>query len=356
MVNQVYHHSVRLSVAGVAPETLVTCFKAVCDHYIFQHERGATTGYEHYQCYVHTKSKQRPKELIQVIRGLLGDDEDWKGSLNVSPASNAGKQKLKNYCMKEDTRVKGPWMDRPAPPAEYDGQDVQCIESSPFPWQKFIMDELKKPPKSRTINCVVDPKGCMGKSTLQKYLDWKGKSIQVPIGTAAQLKTFVCNRGAGPNCYMINFNRCMGKENTYRDVLTVVEDLKVGWVIPTMYGGGKCLRINVPHVWIFCNEAPPRKLLSTDMWKFWQYSPTTKSIVPFEPKEPEKVSKVRHYQSTSSGAPGNDPTPWDRAVRRRTNPRPKDPLPKNFVDEYITVPESEFDDSAYEYDSNYEYE
>ena len=250
MVNQVYHHSVRLSVDGVSPETLLTCFKAVCDHYIFQHERGATTGYEHYQCYVHTKSKQRPKELAQVIRGLLGDDEDWKGSLNVSPASNAGKQKLKNYCMKEDTRVKGPWMDRPAPPAEYDGRDVQCIETSPFPWQKFILDELDKPPQSRTINCVVDPKGCMGKSTLQKYLTWKRKVIQVPIGTAAQLKTYVGNvvkAGVPTNCFMINFNRCMGKENTYRDVLTVVEDVKVGFIIPTMYGGTQPILFNIPH-------------------------------------------------------------------------------------------------------------
>jgi hypothetical protein len=354
MVNQVYHHSVRFDATAAAPAAVERVFKAVCDHYIFQLERGEKTGREHYQCYLHTKTKCRSQtELSATLRGLL----EYEGTLNCSPASNNGKQQLKHYCMKEDTKVDGPWMDRPAPPAEYDGQDVQCIESSPFPWQKFIIDEIKKKPKARTINCVVDPAGCMGKSTLQKYLLWKKRVIQVPIGTAAQLKTYIGNvikAGVPTNCFMINFNRCMGKENTYRDVLTVVESLKVGVIIPTMYGGTSPILFNIPHVWIFCNEAPPRKCLSPDMWKFWQYSPTTKSIVPFEPKEPEKVSRVRHYQHTSSAAPGNDPTPWDRSVRRRTNPRPKDPLPKNFVDEYITVPESEFDDSAYEYDSNYE--
>ena len=349
MVNQVYHHCVRFDAAGGTAAQVERAFKALSDHYIFQLERGENTGREHYQCYLHTKSKQRPAELASALRGLL----EYEGSLHCSPASNNGKQQLKHYCMKEDTKVDGPWMDRPAPPPEYDGSDVQCIEDDPWPWQQFIMDELKKPPVSRTINCVVDPKGCMGKSTLQKYLDWKGLSIQIPIGTAAQLKTYVCNRGPGPNCYMINFNRCMGKENTYRDVLTVVEDIKVGWVIPTMYGGGNSLRINVPHVWIFCNEAPPRKLLSTDMWKFWQYSPTTKSIVPFEPKEPERLSRVRHFQDTSSGAPGNvPPTPWDRSVRQRTGQeRPRDPLPQNenFVDEYIVVPESQYSSDELDY-------
>jgi hypothetical protein len=176
---------------------------------------------------------------------------------------------------------------------KYNGEDVMCIEESPKAWQTQMLDMIAKPPHPRQINCVVDPIGEMGKTTLEKYLDWKGRSIQVPIGTASQLKTYICNRGPGPNLYCINFNRCMGRENSYRDVLTVCEDLKAGWVLPVMYGGGDCLRITRPHVWIFCNEAPPTHLLSRDMWKFWKldtpFIGEEQILVPFVPVVPEKT-------------------------------------------------------------------
>lgn len=355
MSTPVYHFAIRLDAASVAATRFQTVCKAMFDHWIFQHERGEGTGRDHYQCYAHTKSKVRASQLGQEIRALL----EYEGSLYCQPASNSGKAKLKYYCMKEETRVAGPWSDALwKVPKEYQGNDVKCIEESPRPWQKFIMDKLEEEPHHRRINCVVDEQGNMGKTTLQKYLTWKGKSIQVPIGTASQLKTYICNIGPGPNCYMINFNRCMGKENTYRDVLTVCEDLKAGWVQPVMYGGGKAMMIERPHVWIFCNEAPPTKLLSPDMWKFWQYSPGTQSIVPFVPKVPERVCRVRHYQHTSSVAPDNAPTPWDqgRSVRqRRAASRAEEPIPwrdgtdgngdwerrsgaSAHVDEYISIP------------------
>lgn len=331
MSHAVYHFGLRLDSAGHTPAAVQACFSALFDAWCFQEERGGETDRLHYQCYGHCKSKTRASQLAQEIRVLL----DYEGSLYCQPASVAGKTRLKHYCMKTDTRVSGPWMDRvPRNAEEYDGSDVQCVEDDPFPWQADIIERISRAPHPRRINCVVDEKGNMGKTTLQKYLCWKGLSIQVPIGTAAQLKTYLCNKGRGPPCYMINFNRCMGKEQTYRDVLTVCEDLKAGWVQPTMYGGGKDLLMPRPHVWIFCNSAPPTKLLSSDMWQFWKYSPATKSIVKYTPEPdvpnvPEKVYRVQHSPAhTSSGAPENVPqyiTPFD---------------PPEPVVEYIVVPET----------------
>lgn len=352
----VYHFALRFDTAGHTAAAVKTCFKAMFDDWLFQAERGEETGREHYQCYVHCKHKTRANQLAQEIRDLL----EYNGSLYCKPASTAGKTRLKHYCMKEDTRIDGPWMAKGAPPPEYDGGDVQCVESDPFPWQKFIMDEIAKKPHPRRINCVVDEAGNMGKTTLQKYLTWKGRSIQVPIGTAAQLKTYLCNKGVGPPCYMINFNRCMGKEQTYRDVLTVCEDLKAGWIQPTMYGGGKDLLMPRPHVWIFCNEAPPTKLLSADMWCFWQYDSKTKSIlkytpVPNVPNVPEKLCKRVHSRAnTSSGAPvnvHNRRTPFDSPVRKRTKYRAGEsrelPVAEGQeVIEYFVVPETPPDRDA----------
>lgn len=295
MPNTVGYFAIRFDCAAAPVTRVEQVFKAVfCNnggHYVFQPERGSETNRDHYQCYASRgkNHKIRHDQLGRELRDLL----EITGSIYCQPASTNGKSALKYYCMKTETRMGDiTYSDQKVAP-KYNGEDVMCIEESPKAWQTQMLDMIAKPPHPRQINCVVDPIGEMGKTTLEKYLDWKGRSIQVPIGTASQLKTYICNRGPGPNLYCINFNRCMGRENSYRDVLTVCEDLKAGWVLPVMYGGGDCLRITRPHVWIFCNEAPPTHLLSRDMWKFWKldtpFIGEEQILVPFVPVVPEKT-------------------------------------------------------------------
>jgi len=260
--------------------------------YVFQYECGAKNGRYHYQCYARYKHKDGIREttLGSEVRTWF-EEFDWLTSINVSCASNKGKMMLKAYAMKDETRVAGPWMDKSfePPPVQYDEDDIRCIETNPRKYQTQILERLAAKPHHREINVVVDPTGNVGKTTLQKYLAWKGKSCQIPPGSASQIRTYVCGKPA-KKVYMHNFNRAFGKDETYRDVLTAIEDVKSGWVISSMYGGNKPdLFMSRPHVWIFCNETPDTSCMSKDMWKLWSIHPIFQTLVPMVPNVPRNI-------------------------------------------------------------------
>ena len=74
--------------------------------YIFQLERGENAGRLHYQMWLKTTDKYR----VPTVYDVLNEDiPEWCQSVGVKPCSARGKMQLKNYCMKSNTRVKGPW-------------------------------------------------------------------------------------------------------------------------------------------------------------------------------------------------------------------------------------------------------
>ena len=201
--------SIRIDGPPHAQPIIQDYYEKFYSEYIYQREVGKKSGRSHYQGYHRYKHKDgiRCSTLATEIRAWF-EEYDWLTSIDVSPASNKGKLYLKAYAMKEDTRVDGPWMDKSYEPPilKYDESDIKCIETNPRKYQVQILERLATDPHPRTINVLVDPTGNIGKTTLQKYLDYKGRSCQVPPGTASQIRAYVCSQ---PPCrtYMHNINR-----------------------------------------------------------------------------------------------------------------------------------------------------
>ena len=123
----VFHFMLRWSVAHTvaAKDALVFWLSSIADKYVFQAED--TGDNPHYQGYFHLKKKNRPKTLAKTVNA------EFKG-IELRACSSAGKEALRAYCMKDDTRVAGPWADKEI----YMGVDLWPEERF-LPWQKAMM-------------------------------------------------------------------------------------------------------------------------------------------------------------------------------------------------------------------------
>ena len=94
-------------------------FEQLGKRFVYQYEKCPTTGNIHLQGYINLKKKVKGgKKLGKLLSGL-----GLKG-VTCKPASNAGKTALQLYCMKEETRVAGPFADHPL----YLGRDIVCMK------------------------------------------------------------------------------------------------------------------------------------------------------------------------------------------------------------------------------------
>lgn len=230
------------------------------DDYVFQLERGTELGKFHYQCWVHTKDKIRP----ETLRKTLPLDVENLTSWGCQPASNNGKQQLRTYCMKKETRVAGPWGFRTI----YTGADLACM-STPYPWQQDLIDMIAAPPNDRTIIWIHNPAGDVGKSKLMKWCKYNNLCRRIPLGTATQIKSSVITQGPH-RCYMLDLPRVRGKEEKLRELFSAIEEIKNGWVESAMYGKHEEMMMIPPHVIVFSNDAPDLRMASSDRWRIYE--------------------------------------------------------------------------------------
>lgn len=239
--------------------------ESTCDRWIYQLEAtdtedGPQTNI-HFQIYCHIKDKTRPATLGSRWCEAYGLD-----GVNVTAASTAGKEQLRLYCMKDDTRIDGPWTDGRSVP--YMMKDLQQISAKRFPSQEQILQMVKQEPDDRSVIAIVNPKGNAGKSKLVKYCRMKKMVWTVPFGTATQLKTAVIAHGA-ERAYFVDVPRTLGREDSLADMYSTIEELKNGNVSSGMYGKDGELLMEPPHVIVFSNQIPDTYLISADRWKFY---------------------------------------------------------------------------------------
>lgn len=234
------------------------------DKYVFQLEKGDKKGKYHYQVYCHRLKRTRACTWSKTLNYLVEDWPETLVNIGCEHASKAGIAALSAYCMKEDTRVNGPWSDRPI----YRGRDMVCMQN-PSPWQKEVIDAIAAEPNDRTINWVYNPSGSVGKTKLFKWLCFNKKAVRVCQGTATQIKTAVIALGSH-RAYLVDLPRCSGREESIRDLFSALESIKAGWVCSAMYGKPQELFMQPPHVWIVSNDLPNLSLASADMWKVWK--------------------------------------------------------------------------------------
>jgi len=219
--------------------------------WIFQMEKGSTTGRRHYQGSMKLSVKKRKS-------WILNNSPVGKEGLSLSPTVN--ETGSFTYCMKEDTRVSGPWCDH----VLYLKKDLACMQH-PFPWQQKITEMVAAEPDDRTIHWIWEADGNVGKSKLVKWLDVMGMAVAVPFGTANQLKTNLIHEGPS-RAYLLDFPRTRGKEEAIEAIYSTIEALKNGFLKSAMYGKKLRLVMEPPHVFVFSNTPPDQRALSRDRW------------------------------------------------------------------------------------------
>lgn len=143
------------------------------------------TGQLHWQIWAFCgKSRKRRSAVRQFLEdhfeGLIWPSIDY-----CEPCCriHAGK----NYCVKQDTRVAGPWLHNVEPPINM----TMTLADLPtiYPWQKEIIDRYKDqaPVLNPQIHWYVDPEGQQGKTTCGKFLHFHNK-FQMLDGSAQKMK------------------------------------------------------------------------------------------------------------------------------------------------------------------------
>lgn len=249
-INQCYVFSVTIWDNIDAQPAIDKYFQKIAKKYIYQLEQCPTTGTHHFQCYVSLKTKQYLGKVKKMFNssGFSGAD--------IQIASSCGKDRLKEYCMKKDSRLDGPWADKPI----YLGKD---LITSLRPWQQSIINLTLTRPHPRKIHWFYDAIGGSGKSSIVKYMYFHLKIVTLSIGKASDLLNLVY-KNQGKTCYCFDISRTV-QTGAMTEIYQALESVKNGYFVNTKYDTGVAC-FEIPHVIVFSNHLPKMSALSIDRW------------------------------------------------------------------------------------------
>lgn len=248
-------------------------FNELGSEWAFQEEQhsNAEVHKTHYQCCLQTTVRIRKTTLLKRLAENLDHPVE---RIRVEKMEGTWEQAI-TYCTKDDTRVGKPNVSSSIY-STYAGDDISFLneEEKRFPWQSQILEELfEKVPTNfkstddRSIYWITDFKGNSGKSLLVKYLCFNNDAVtKLPFGTANQIRSAVASQGA-KSLYFIDMPRTLGDDDSVNDMISVIEDIKNGFVVSAFYGQYKKLLFSPPSVVVFSNMDCPVKKLSQDRWK-----------------------------------------------------------------------------------------
>lgn len=253
--NQLWIYAITIWDTIDAQPHIFKYFSTIAKHFIYQLEMCPTTKTPHFQCYVNLKTKKRQREMVKMLNaeGFMGAD--------VKPSSDAGKIALKGYCMKDDTKLDGPWADKPV----YLGRDIQIVTKNKQLWQQKIEDSIDVTPDDRMIEWFYDEHGCRGKTKFAKYLcyTYPKKVTFLSVGKASDLLNFVYKM-QGMKMYILDITRTIPKY-VMQEIYHAIESVKNGFFLNTKYDTGMAM-FETPHVIVFSNKLPDLQALSSDRW------------------------------------------------------------------------------------------
>lgn len=255
--SNVFHHALRWSVDHTDDnkDELVLWLKDNADKWVFQAELTNHEGHAnpHYQGYFHTKDKQRSKALA------INANVDLAG-VNIQPSSSNGVDALRKYCMKEDSRVAGPWADKKL----YLGNDLWSFSEMPN-WQKSLLTLLRRNPGNRKMYWLYDPIGNIGKTKFVKYLVYKQNALGLGYGHSTDVLNLV-SKMPNLSVYIWNLTRAKPANLSELDLYSAMESVKDGYFINLKYETSIVL-MDPPHVVVMANHLPTLKHISADRWQ-----------------------------------------------------------------------------------------
>jgi hypothetical protein len=220
----------------------------------YQLEKGEQSGRLHFQGRATFKSGCRNPGEAQIKFGELH-------MANLAYEHNT--EKSEYYCMKEDTRVDGPWTDKMEP--VFIPRQLQEIGKL-YDWQDKVID-LSKTWDTRHIHVIVDPSGNKGKSTLVTYMGVHGLGKQLPFCNDFKDLLRMCYDVGPKPAYLIDMPRAIAK-NKLHQLYGAIESIKSGYCYDERYEF-KDRYFNCPNIFIFSNVPPDLDLLSVDRWVIW---------------------------------------------------------------------------------------
>lgn len=255
---------------GVPYDVVKKFLRKVAKKWIFQQEKGTTSGYLHWQGRVSLKDKATVPTAISLFNQALGP-----GFGKVSPTCDENAKEMAKgnafYCIKDDTRIDGPWSDE-TDFESFETEEVKVIEEHGLkPWQRTIKEMIEVGYDGRSINVVYCPDGNIGKSTFTEWLEYKQIAYEIPMMRLMEdiMQCVMCvNKSRFWKAFTIDMPRAMKKEKLF-DFYSGIECLKNGVAYDKRYKFEK-VRFNRPHIWIFTNTEPDTTLMSRDRWKIWK--------------------------------------------------------------------------------------
>lgn len=252
--------------------------KERCDSYVFQEERGEEKEREHLQGYFCTKIRKRHQSLLKEFKALFDSwREDVHGTMEweiedlTIQRMMGTKEEAIAYCTKTETRIGNTY--RYGILESYYASDLQIFNNSVnwYPWQKSFMelifnnDLTLKDPDDRTILWIHDLMGNNGKSKLVKHIcyNYPEEACKLSFGSSTQLRS-ACITAGPKKLYFIDVPRTLGKDDDINDLISVIEDIKNGFIVSSMYGKHLQMMFDPPHIVVFANVFCPPNALSGD--------------------------------------------------------------------------------------------
>lgn len=255
--NQVWIFSIRWTVQNLLDDTsawrplkenLCAVLERDCKSWVFQLED--TTQNLHFQGVINMREKIRAKTLAKQWNA------EFRG-IEIQPASNGGKAALQKYCMKRETRIAGPWADKPV----YMGDDLPVTL---WPWQEQVKNYVLGPVNPREILWLHCPGGNTGKSDFAKYMQFHHGCLKLCYGASGDLLNLVA-KNAGRRAYIFDLTRCKPQLFSSQDLYSCIEDIKNGHFVNTKYETASIL-MSKPHIVVLANVLPDKSCLSMDRW------------------------------------------------------------------------------------------
>lgn len=268
----VFDVTLKASAANASVDKIKSFLRKWCKKWTFQKESGEKTGYVHYQMRLSLKSKRYMSTLLKACNLYWG-----KGFGDLSPTSkeNADLMNIMGeafYCMKEDTRIEGPWTDRDdtGPPKFIPHRFRQPKLKD---WQQRLQQMMtmqKAQRDSRHIILVHNPTGGVGKSWFmgnmmcnhgwkrvpsscknpQEMIQWLASDDSIPEGWDGYL--------------MCDVPRAVSPKHWWT-LAQGLEEIKQGHFYDQRYKM-KDKWIEAPAMCVFCNTKPPPEVMSKDVF------------------------------------------------------------------------------------------
>lgn len=237
------------------------CLKKVTNKWVFQLEQGEKTGKFHYQGRMSFKEPKRRTEVPKVFPDFPNISIKIEGPDEVKSAF---------YCMKEDTRIDGPWSDKDG--MIYIPRQVREVMDSWYPWQQAIIDSINNW-EPRRINLIIDKNGCQGKSVVSTYLGASRLASELPYCNDFKdmMRMIYDKQDSWQNkcpAFLMDMPRCLNKQKLH-GLYGALEIVKKGYAYDDRYSYKECY-FDSPVIWVFTNEQPDLSMLTLDRWAMWE--------------------------------------------------------------------------------------